>query len=330
MRGVADPHRLCAFVAGQPCGLPFQQATLAHDAVHDLHVGGRTRRRPQQPAVPGGGFLGVAGVHQRQQREGGVAQPAEAIIPVSGAAELFRQRGRWRGDDAAGRGVSLRLQRDQRAHHEVAVLALISAATAPFGPERFGVLQRIGRIDRLGHGQMRGAVGEHEGNGVALADLEIGDRRQVLAAGLDRRPQHRHVLPADREQRRTVLAFLDPGNIGAEAEADHQLHVHLDPAANAAHQPHHVGGVAARRHEIDQVNRAVSRLEPGLKDQGVIPIAARGAGNFPAGAISQRPCFSVPRSAAKQASESKAGQHSQSIDPFRPTSAAVSQSPISP
>ena len=34
--------------------------------------------------------------------------------------------------------------------------------------------------------------------------------------------------------------------------------------------------------------------------------------------------------AAKQASESKAGQHSQSIDPLRPTSAAVSQSPISP
>ena len=127
---------------------------------------------------------------------------------------------------------------------------------------------------------MRGAVGEHEGNGLALAHLEIGDRGQVLAAGLDRRPQHRHVLPADRQQRRTVLAFLDPGNIGAEAEADHQLHVHPDPAANAAHQPHHVGGLAARRHEIDQVNRAVSGLEPGLQDQGVIPIAARGAGDF--------------------------------------------------
>jgi hypothetical protein len=34
--------------------------------------------------------------------------------------------------------------------------------------------------------------------------------------------------------------------------------------------------------------------------------------------------------AAKQASESKAGQHSQSIDPSRPTNAAVSQSPINP
>jgi len=48
------------------------------------------------------------------------------------------------------------------------------------------------------------------------------------------------------------------------------------------------------------------------------------------GAIFQRPCFSLPSSAAKQASESNAGQHSQSIDPSRPTNAAVSQSPIKP
>ena len=91
VRGVADPHRLCALVAGQPGGLPFQEAVLAHDAVHDLHVRRRTRCRPQQPAVPCGGFLRVAGVHQRQQCEGGVAHPTEAIVPVSGTTKLFRQ-----------------------------------------------------------------------------------------------------------------------------------------------------------------------------------------------------------------------------------------------
>jgi len=47
------------------------------------------------------------------------------------------------------------------------------------------------------------------------------------------------------------------------------------------------------------------------------------------GAISQRPWSGVPRSAAKHASESNRGQHSQSIEPSRPTSAALSQSPIS-
>jgi hypothetical protein len=36
----------------------------------------------------------------------------------------------------------------------------------------------------------------------------------------------------------------------------------------------------------------------------------------------------VPRSAAKQASESKRGQQNQSIEPSRETSAAVRQSPM--
>ncbi len=274
MRGVADPHRLGAFVAGQPGSLPFQQAALAHDAVHDLHIGRRARGCPQQPTVPGGSFLGIARVHQRQQREGGVAQPAEAIIPVARTAELFRQRGRRRRDDAAGRSKGLRLQRDQGAHHEVTVLALIGATAAPFGPERFGVLQGVCGVDRLRHRQMRGTVGKHEGYAVALAHFKIGDRRQILAAGLDRRPQHRHIRPANGEQCRTILALLDPGNISAEAEADHQLHVHPDPAAHAAHQANHVGGIAARRHEVDQIDRAVSGLEPRLQDQGIVPVTA--------------------------------------------------------
>ena len=49
---------------------------------------------------------------------------------------------------------------------------------------------------------------------------------------------------------------------------------------NAAHQPHDVGRVAARRHEIDQVDDAVGGFEPRLQDQRVVPIAARGAGDF--------------------------------------------------
>ena len=113
MRGIADPHRQRAFIPRQPVRLPFQQAALTHDAVHDLHMRRRAGHRAQQPIVPAQGFLGVAAVHQRQQREGGIAQPAEAVIPVARAAELFRQRGRGRGDNAAGRQIGQRLQRDQ-------------------------------------------------------------------------------------------------------------------------------------------------------------------------------------------------------------------------
>ena len=46
------------------------------------------------------------------------------------------------------------------------------------------------------------------------------------------------------------------------------------------------------------------------------------------GAICQRPLFAVPSRAAKQAALSKRGQHSQSIEPLRPTRAAVVVSPI--
>src|SRR5262245_7279712 len=46
------------------------------------------------------------------------------------------------------------------------------------------------------------------------------------------------------------------------------------------------------------------------------------------GAMIQRPFADVPSSAAKQASESNRGHDSQSIEPLRPTSAALSQSPM--
>lgn len=47
------------------------------------------------------------------------------------------------------------------------------------------------------------------------------------------------------------------------------------------------------------------------------------------GAITQRPCEASPSNAAKHAGLSNRGQHNQSIDPARDTSAALRQSPIS-
>ena len=73
---------------------------------------------------------------------------------------------------------------------------------------------------------------------------------------------------------------------------------------------------------------AVVGLELGLEDQRVVAVAPRDLRGRSAGAISQRPCSGVPSRAAKQAPESKRGKQSQSIEPSRPTSAAVSQSPM--
>lgn len=204
MCGVADPHRLRALIAGKPIGLPFEQPAFAVDAVHDLHAGRIAGDRAQQPIVPGRCLFGVAVVHQREQREGGVAQPAEPVVPIARAAELLRQRGGRRRDDAARWREGQRLQRDQRPHHQLAILALIGAAAGPFGPEILGVLQRCDRIDRLRHRQMRRPVGHHERDLIPLADFELGDRGHVLAVGRHLRPEGQHVGATDRQHRAVV------------------------------------------------------------------------------------------------------------------------------
>ena len=64
-------------------------------------------------------------------------------------------------------------------------------------------------------------------------------------------------------------------------------------------------------------------------------VSFRGIGEWTArrncvGASFHRPCSGVPKMAAKQAPESKRGQHNQSMEASFATRAAVSQSPISP
>ena len=77
--------------------------------------------------------------------------------------------------------------------------------------------------------------------------------------------------------------------------------------------------------------RASLGLEDRLQDQRVVCGSGASSASRPAsaGASSQRPCSGVPSSAAKQAPESKRGKQHQSIEPSRPTSAAVCRSPIS-
>src|SRR5260370_645015 len=87
MRGIADPNGLRAFITGQPACLPFQQAPLAHDAVHDRHAARGPGAGAKHAVVPGGARLGGVAVEQRHYREGGVARPAKAVIPVTGAPE---------------------------------------------------------------------------------------------------------------------------------------------------------------------------------------------------------------------------------------------------
>src|SRR5712671_4766898 len=97
-RGIADPHRPRAFVPGQPWHLPLRQPALAAEPIHDLQLVRAARDGAQQPIPPCAGLVIKSRMHQSQQGEGGIAQPAIAIIPIPRAADLLRERGGGRRD----------------------------------------------------------------------------------------------------------------------------------------------------------------------------------------------------------------------------------------
>ena len=156
-RVVADANRERTLVPGEPLDRYLGDPALAADAVHDPQVSGVAGDRTQQPLAPCLRLVVVARHQQAVEGERRVAQPAEPVVPVPRAAELLGQRRRRRGDDAAGRAVGQRLQRDQRAHHRVAPLAAVLASRRPPRPVPDGVPEGVERID-LGRHRLVGAV----------------------------------------------------------------------------------------------------------------------------------------------------------------------------
>ena len=276
MGGVADPDRLRSLVARQPGDLPFRQAPLAGEAVHDLELRRAAGDRAHQPGPPLPRLVVVAGVHQGQQRQGGVPDPAVAVVPVARAAELLRQRGGGGRDEAAGRAVGHRLQRDERAPDGLRPAAALGAAAGPLVPELLRVAQLGLRADRLGHGIVGELVGEGELRGLALGDGELADGPHVLAAQGYLGPQHHHVGTRDGAHG-LLVDPRHPGDDRAVVEADHQLRPHLDPTASADDETDQVRGVAAERHEVDERDGTFGGLEVGLEDQRVVAVAAADA-----------------------------------------------------
>jgi hypothetical protein len=145
----------------------------------------------------------------------------------------------------------------------------------PLFPELLGPPQRALRIVRLGRGNMRGAMGQHERDRPAGFDGEFADRGQILAAQGDRRAQNEHVGAGDHRQV-AALQAPHPRNGCAIIEADDQLGAHGQRPAHADHEPHQLRrAVVARRHEVDHDRLAVLGLEGGLEDQGFGPVTPR-------------------------------------------------------
>jgi glyoxylase-like metal-dependent hydrolase (beta-lactamase superfamily II) len=109
----------------------LRQPALAAHTVHDLDLVRAAGDSPNKPIAPSLRLLVVAEIHESQQRESGISQPAIAIIPVPHAAEAFGKRRCSGGDDAPGRGVGQRLQRDERAFDRFRPRPDIGTAIAP-------------------------------------------------------------------------------------------------------------------------------------------------------------------------------------------------------
>ncbi len=276
-RRVADAHGPRAFVTGKPRHLPLGETPLAGDAIHDLHLVGCARERAQKPIAPGFRLLVVAGVHQGLQREGRVAQPAVAVVPVARAGELLRERGRRRRDDAAGGAIGQRFQGDQRAGDRFAVLLDGRCLLAPVAPELLGGAERLQRIDGRRRADPGGRVAENERYGLAGGDDELRDRLHVLAASFDRRAQDGAVGPGNRAHRFFVEAN-HPGHDRPVIEAQDELGAHRDLAAFAHDQAHDVGRLAARRHEVDHGDDAILRFVRRLEDEGILAVGTRRLG----------------------------------------------------
>ena len=327
-RAIADAHRTRILVAGQMRQLDFVQPLVAHHAVHGLKLLGRAGDHPHQPMLPDIGFLGIAGIEKGQQRESGVPQPAIAIIPVAGAADLFRQRGGDRGDDAAGGLVAEAFQGEQRAHDRLRHLPLtLHMPVHP--PSIFRSAPARYRRRSLRHRLEGLAIAHHKGHARSpFFTVKRATRMHVLAAQLAGVRKVSRCGTGDGGNG-LVVDPVHPGNGDAIIEADHQFGVHLDMAGHAFDDAH--DGAVARARGMKSISRAlpVAVVKFGFQNQAVAAIA-RGV-DFDFFALRRdQPAAMLgsPSSAAKQASESKRGMHNQSIEPSRPTSAALWQSPI--
>ena len=200
-RAVADPHRRRAHVALQVRELLLGQVLTPVDAVHDRQrarlAAGRVAEAPLQPAHERAGLLGEPEPEQRVEREGGVADPRVAVVPVARAADLFRQAGGGGGHDRAGGRVREQFEGERRAMHHLAPAPAVARAAQPVPPERHGGVELGG-------------------------DAGIGARRRRLA-GLNAVERERGRLPGSELDARADVVAVDDLERAARREAEHQL-----------------------------------------------------------------------------------------------------------
>ena len=275
---VADPDR-----ARAPVAVELQRALgcalAAVEAVEDLQARVGQLRRVQQPPEERLGLARAAELQQGVEREGRVAHPAEAVVPVALAADLLGQRRGRRRRDRPRRGVEEQLERQRAADHGVAPRAVVGALRGPAPPvggrgvqPPLDVLARredqrllVGRAQRDQRRAGRSCLEAPEDRLVVdlrLAGLPGADRQRVAASDGDRDP----------------AAALDPWRHRAVAERRRDAPSHRDPPREAVDSPDQlprrsqVG--AGQGHRVGDPDHALRGGERGLQHVGVGQIAS--------------------------------------------------------
>ena len=187
---------------------------------------------------------------------------------------MLGQRRRRRSHDAAGRRVSQGFQGDKGAGDTLRVAAGGAVGVRPRFPELLRLPQSTFRIGRLRNGKMGCDVHHDERYGLPGRDREVADGRQAFATKLDGSAQDKHVGTGN-GQNIAIVGASHPWHRGPVIETDGELGAHADAAAFPDHQPHHMRGTLARRHEVDHDGFALRSGELGFQNQRVRAVMPR-------------------------------------------------------
>ncbi len=233
--------------------------------------------------------IGLDVVSEIVERIGGerrIAQPAVAVIPVSGSTDPFRQGGGWSGNDRSGRGKGHQLEQQGTAEDDVAVLSIVAKMAGPGLPEIEGPVDLIGSGIPNARNHRRGIAGPAQGevHAVPRPHGEPGYGRALLDSHLHGRAQIHHAVVADRvnqartprHQLRGAPAIVRPGLVD---------HLHFDlpldsfqPSENFAEgeQMSVLVLIAESRHQIEHANGPVGTVEGRFQDVRIIDVMPLG------------------------------------------------------
>ena len=184
---VADAHRRRATVAGER-QLSLMGVVAAVQAVEHLDARMRQLRGMKQPPEERPSLAPAAEREQRLEREGGIARPREAVVPVAPAADLLRQRGRGCRRDRPRRREDEQLQRKRAAQDRFTPRPVVGALARPGAPARDGGVEP--RLDVVARAGGRAALGVRRSRRAGCSDRH--------GCGSDLRPRRRRSRPGPR------------------------------------------------------------------------------------------------------------------------------------